>query len=516
VYASYADRCATERVQPLNPASFGKLVRIIFKGIQTRRLGVRGESKYHYVDLALKSDNPENNENTFGRGIFGHEPRSPQSMQLDFSAVPQLTANATFNADGSPIASPILAPRGYAGQGDGAVFAEPYNVTEFRSKFPYSQTYAQRLCFPNIEDEITTTDVQLPNVWPYAPEGADEDAADALQALYRSHCTSLIEYFKKCKEKQFWRMFTTFQGTLTVPVQKLLTAPSMAAWVRECDYYMYQRMLAFLAPIALQVLPPAALIFFDSISHGLHAHIIKTFSGLPLHVLEARLEPATRFCELINRMIKVNNAAHAASQVLEYNEHREQLHQEWRRYINPKRIMEGELPGCGYEQTFKILTDEMAALLRPLTPPPVYEDGLPYANPNAQTDGADNYIDRIDTLLRSLPTRFPQAPARTIVDCVKNLGTAAMREFTMQGANSFHAWWIVKVFIDEYSQWLVTSGGFMAHRPGRRAQSSPDAGGSLTNGAVESSVEDSRHSSVALIDKDEMSQYSTIRLRNDL
>lgn len=53
VFSHYATRCGTERVPPLNPASFGKLVRIIFPGIHTRRLGQRGESKYHYVDLAL-------------------------------------------------------------------------------------------------------------------------------------------------------------------------------------------------------------------------------------------------------------------------------------------------------------------------------------------------------------------------------------------------------------------------------------------------------------------------------
>ena len=55
VFSSYANGCGTERVPPLNPASFGKLVRIIFPGIQTRRLGVRGESKYHYVELALNT-----------------------------------------------------------------------------------------------------------------------------------------------------------------------------------------------------------------------------------------------------------------------------------------------------------------------------------------------------------------------------------------------------------------------------------------------------------------------------
>ena len=59
VYANYVSRCGTERVTVLNPASFGKLVRVIFPDIKTRRLGVRGESKYHYCNLTLTEDQPE-------------------------------------------------------------------------------------------------------------------------------------------------------------------------------------------------------------------------------------------------------------------------------------------------------------------------------------------------------------------------------------------------------------------------------------------------------------------------
>ena len=59
VYANYASRCATERITVLNPASFGKLVRVLFPGLKTRRLGVRGESKYHYVNFSLTDDQPE-------------------------------------------------------------------------------------------------------------------------------------------------------------------------------------------------------------------------------------------------------------------------------------------------------------------------------------------------------------------------------------------------------------------------------------------------------------------------
>jgi regulatory factor X len=59
VYANYASRCATERITVLNPASFGKLVRVLFPGLKTRRLGVRGESKYHYVNFTLVDDQPD-------------------------------------------------------------------------------------------------------------------------------------------------------------------------------------------------------------------------------------------------------------------------------------------------------------------------------------------------------------------------------------------------------------------------------------------------------------------------
>lgn len=44
----------------LNPASFGKLVRVVFPDIKTRRLGVRGESKYHYCNFELR--NPPSEE----------------------------------------------------------------------------------------------------------------------------------------------------------------------------------------------------------------------------------------------------------------------------------------------------------------------------------------------------------------------------------------------------------------------------------------------------------------------
>ena len=58
MYARYVSLCAAERLKPLNPASFGKLVRAVYPDIKTRRLGVRGQSKYHYCGIKLRDDDP--------------------------------------------------------------------------------------------------------------------------------------------------------------------------------------------------------------------------------------------------------------------------------------------------------------------------------------------------------------------------------------------------------------------------------------------------------------------------
>ncbi|ORX37737.1 hypothetical protein BD324DRAFT_623092 [Kockovaella imperatae] len=51
LYASYTISCEEYGLKPINSASFGKAVRNAYPGIRTRRLGHRGNSKYHYVSL---------------------------------------------------------------------------------------------------------------------------------------------------------------------------------------------------------------------------------------------------------------------------------------------------------------------------------------------------------------------------------------------------------------------------------------------------------------------------------
>lgn len=41
LYAHYLRHCANNKLEPVNAASFGKLIRSVFLGLRTRRLGTR-------------------------------------------------------------------------------------------------------------------------------------------------------------------------------------------------------------------------------------------------------------------------------------------------------------------------------------------------------------------------------------------------------------------------------------------------------------------------------------------
>jgi len=60
LYNHYLRHCAANKIDAVNAASFGKLIRSVFIGLKTRRLGTRGNSKYHYYGIRIKPDSPLN------------------------------------------------------------------------------------------------------------------------------------------------------------------------------------------------------------------------------------------------------------------------------------------------------------------------------------------------------------------------------------------------------------------------------------------------------------------------
>lgn len=506
MYCCYAEKCGTERVSVLNPASFGKLVRIIFPNVQTRRLGVRGESKYHYVDLSVIEEkqqrpqplNPQVAPNPHVPASMPERPASAMRSRRydDMSPVPTASADGRFS---------VSVPQPTA---DTAVFPSP--TASFAPRFPSNSSVVgcscqtqpsygpdaaittdnvaqqagkmihQMLQFPTDESPLVDNDsLVLPDIRPYLPANTDLKVADALAALYRSHCISVIDSFRFCKERNLLKYFSAFHGTLTVPVQKLLTHPGLAPWIKECDWLMYQKMIAFVAPLTTQVVPKVVLDAFSSISKKLCTHIMETFKAQPSHVSIARLIPAHIFCSLLKHMLDVNQAANAAAAWLCHPDNRNQMWYDFKTLVDPKEmISKANIPTCAERTTEQILKHDARALLTPLTEPDT-SAGLPfYSRPDLAEDleahlfpvdtasGEEyNFPDKWVSFILNLPAVFPHHRTQCIIQKVDALWDNILHRLTLGGAASFSAWWMTKVFFHEMMLWQAEKGGFMRYTP---------------------------------------------------
>ncbi|KAL8723458.1 MAG: hypothetical protein Q9225_000289 [Loekoesia sp. 1 TL-2023] len=474
VFAHYATRCGTERVPPLNCASFGKLVRIIFPGIQTRRLGMRGESKYHYVDLTLLDDHPEVGEAGSG---FGAREAYAETERSKGTQLPADTA--VFPSPDIPLSSTFstLQDRGRVPE---CLYLQtaPGNMQKAPSR-PNMVNYELHFSSRDSSSYRDEEAVVLPSIHSYVPIGTDPDTAEGLAALYRTHCISVIDSFRFCKERMLWHHFTSFHGLLAVPVQKLFAHPSIAAWIRECDWLMYQKMVQFVSPLALQVVPMRVIDTFRAISTKLTNHLTQTFQNHPQHVRDAKLGPAAVFAGLLDRLLRVNATAHAAANMLTNDANRDQMWHDWVLYVKPLRVAESSLPGVGYQRTLRILATEMRHLLGPLRTTtyggmdPIYSEALTeppsnyssHGHPEVDDSTTEGVLDRWTNFLQKLPSLFPRADARTLLHCAGAVGNAALRDITIAQALSFGSWWVTKTWVDEMLLWMAEKGGFMEHTP---------------------------------------------------
>lgn len=340
---------------------------------------------------------------------------------------------------------------------------------------------AQLLCFSTEANEPfqQSDSFFLPNIEPFLPNGTDPDAAKSLAALYRSHCTSLVECIRFCKEKTFFHLFTSFQGTLTMPVQKLFTNPAVSPWIEECDFMLYQRMMRIVSSLTLQVVPKPVLDTLRSMSEKLVPHIRESFRGLPHHVIQAKEAPATIFAGLLDRALRVNLTAHAAANMLSNPANRDLMYMEWISMINVRKIAE-TAPSRGMDDVVNLLLNEMRDLLDPVNIPWEIEcltlhgdiamrNGRQPREEVHEEANASNVLDRWVGFLRSLASHFPYASHTDIVWCVQRLGTAVMRDLTIAQGKSFGSWWVTKCWIDEMIQFLAEQGGFMKQKSSQDA-----------------------------------------------
>lgn len=499
-------------------------MRIIFPNVQTRRLGVRGESKYHYVDLSLIMDD---DDRQYGAGLErpgtanGHQhERHGSVVEANKVFKTHITppverpmSRATMETADFPAPSATFLAKEAGPSDDDLLQAEEAHVQKLDCKYintptirlpiktmPSSVVAALPSIRPNIPasmatylgmptlnslSQVSTTSqeppIEFPDIHPYL-EGTNYDVsiAKALFHLYRSYCIDVIDAFRKCKEKPFFNHHSAFNGKMTVPVSKLFSMECLAPWIQECDMRMYKQIVRFIAPLAVQNVPEVVWSVFDRIGSRLVSHLITAFEEkCPVHVVVAKTVPAARFAHLLKKLKGANAATLQLSRMLEDPQQRTQMWLDLMAMVDPDRLLEDSMPPPeGLEKLQGVLRHDLRPLISPLdgeltraaeddptSPYVTFMNDMSdfgYGVLLPDTSGEPTpLLERWINWLERLPQLFQGHHPQCMIDWHSRLWSSVMMQMGQNGAHSYQSWWFVESFATQMLGWMTQMEGLL-------------------------------------------------------
>ncbi|KAI5958903.1 RFX [Candida theae] len=476
IYARYVQICADNSLSPLSPASFGKLVRILYPTITTRRLGMRGQSKYHYCGIRLKGEQSmqqqlmqrqQLQQNQFlrrgvqasesqvsGEGNWQSRLQSPARLGISSASVEQspLSTRSSVSYEESPQSAFGTNTPTYSPINSPSVLASASNIGDQLPSVSHLQYVPGLFKLLGMESvapkSYPFTTIELPSIYSYLPQDTDRDVADTLASLYKVHVNTVFESLRFMQLKRLFSCFNNFNSILSTSVSKLYAAEPVLEWVQKCDLLMYKKMIRMLSKLHMQYMMPQdnlnqlktiASTYTRTLTNSIvHSQNSKSFISM-------KLKMAKRFVSILNRLIKVIDTGSTASRILNDDNEKQAMLEDWQK-LDLADLVSRDVP-CTSEANLNtlifILKEEVVKMLEM----------------TLETEGGSlmqSYADFIS----ALPSRLPGINPRMFLLLSSNLLTSILREISLNSGDGFGAWWVVRCWLDEYLAWIMEVGGF--------------------------------------------------------
>ncbi|RVE69408.1 hypothetical protein OJAV_G00077650 [Oryzias javanicus] len=313
LYCHYLLHCQEQKLEPVNAASFGKLIRSVFMGLRTRRLGTRGNSKYHYYGLRIKAGSSllrlmEDQQHLAMR-------QQPFSQKQRLKPVHKVEGMTNGTAAGA-------GQQQQQQQGSGHVDIST-QVQQYQQFLDASRALPE---FPDI-------DLQGKSL----PEGIELEHIKSFQLLYREHCEAILDVMINLQFtlvetlwKTFWRFSQSQAGDGTIAVHDesekrlpksclvlLCKYEPVLRWSRDCDNSLYQSLVEILIPDVLRPIPSALTQAIRNFAKSLESWLTNAMMNIPEEMVRIKVTSANAFAQTLRRYTSLNHLAQAARAVLQ-------------------------------------------------------------------------------------------------------------------------------------------------------------------------------------------------------
>ncbi|XP_041033127.1 MHC class II regulatory factor RFX1a isoform X2 [Carcharodon carcharias] len=432
LYCHYLLHCQEQKLEPVNAASFGKLIRSVFMGLRTRRLGTRGNSKYHYYGLRIKANSP------LIRLI--EDQQHLAIRQQPFTQKQRL--------------KPIQKVEGMT-NGMGVGQQQGGGLSDISAQV---QQYQQFLDASRALPEFVEIDLQGKTL----PDGITMEHIKAFQLLYREHCEAILDVMVNLQFtlvetlwKTFWRYNTSQssdgsglsvhdEAEKRLPKSCLVVLckyePSLK-WTKYCDNMLYQGLVEILIPDVLRPIPSALTQAIRNFAKSLESWLTNAMMNVPEEMVRVKVAAASAFAQTLRRYTSLNHLAQAARAVLQNTAQINQMLSDLNR-VDFANVQEQASWVCRcedgvvqrLEQDFKMTLQQQNSL-------------------EQWASWLDSVVTQVLKPYHGSPS-FPKAAKQFLLKW-SFYSSMVIRDLTLRSAASFGSFHLIRLLYDEYMYYLI-------------------------------------------------------------
>ncbi|KAJ7700099.1 hypothetical protein B0H17DRAFT_1048579 [Mycena rosella] len=493
LYFSYRRVCDQYGIPHINTATLGKAIRLCFPTIKTRRLGVRGNSKYHYCgirpatsaeaewlqDYIHKSNNSAGQPSVNAARLANDhsesnrsEDRSDEDDDDDSEGVNSAVGSkrnsltlgpdvkgAIFGqdlSDKTPTAATLLSQAQAAQRPPGSSFPHHASIRRHptqegsmgvQSHSPPSTNSAPYLAsqqptsvrqfphFPSIEEAVGVNST--------SPHGI---AAREVWGWFQDHLDSLLESVRSFRFDQFEMHLRTFWSSLGGNHREVVHAPAIAGLMAKADAIVYDEILEILRSQMLSPITPTSLASLRQLANKMEKILLVALESYGNTFVEPKVELGARFGHLVLRFLDIYQVTQALNTVLTNQKQLAEMRRSWQKVdFESVRNQSALVCNCRHEDLVQLLEVEFVGMLDSLSKStePVRE----------VMTWADKCCERLMGSSRAShggPEERSTMSSRSVLIRWGYVTSQVMRDLTIRSDPAFGAFQIMKLFLDDW------------------------------------------------------------------
>uniref|UniRef100_A0A8C7S1H7 Transcription factor RFX3 n=1 Tax=Oncorhynchus mykiss TaxID=8022 RepID=A0A8C7S1H7_ONCMY len=410
LYNHYLRHCQEQKLDPVNAASFGKLIRSIFMGLRTRRLGTRGNSKYHYYGIRLKPDSPLNRLQEDMQYMALRQ--QPVQQKQRFKPVQKVDGVSGENFSGGGQHTPSAAEQTVIAQSQ---HHQQYLVIQL-SCVMLTMSLLQAILDVVVNLQFSLIEKLWQTFWRYSPSDLVEGTTitENSEIEGRLPCSRLVVL---CRNE------------------------AVLKWMSSCDHLMYQALVEILIPDVLRPIPSALTQAIRNFAKSLEGWLNNAMNVIPQRMIQTKVAAVSAFSQTMRRYTSLNHLAQAARAVLQNTSQINQMLSDLNR-VDFANVQEQASWVCQCEEgVVQRLEQDFKATLQQQSSLEQWAAWL------------DNVVTQVLQPFEDRPS-FPRA-ARQFLLKWSFYSSMVIRDLTLRSAASFGSFHLIRLLYDEYMFYLV-------------------------------------------------------------